>query len=85
MTLLKRGLSRRRVLQTGMAGIIGSGVAPFDMQANLRGSGEGQINSAFNQLLGTALGDLRPDLVGDLVERVGEASAEGEGGRHGDG
>ena len=29
MTLLKRGLSRRRVLQTGMAGIIGSGVAPL--------------------------------------------------------
>ena len=29
MTLLKRGLSRRRVLQTGMAGIIGTGVAPL--------------------------------------------------------
>lgn len=29
MTLLKRGLSRRRVLQTGMAGIIGSGIAPL--------------------------------------------------------
>ena len=29
MTILKRGLSRRRVLQTGMAGIIGSGVAPL--------------------------------------------------------
>lgn len=29
MTLLKRGLTRRRVLQTGMAGIIGSGVAPM--------------------------------------------------------
>ncbi|KQX42834.1 branched-chain amino acid ABC transporter substrate-binding protein [Devosia sp. Root436] len=29
MTLLKRGLTRRRVLQTGMAGIIGSGVAPL--------------------------------------------------------
>ena len=29
MTLLKRGMSRRRVLQTGMAGIIGSGVAPL--------------------------------------------------------
>ncbi|MCS6759376.1 MAG: ABC transporter substrate-binding protein, partial [Candidatus Devosia euplotis] len=27
MTLLKRGLSRRRVLQTGMAGIIGTGIA----------------------------------------------------------
>jgi hypothetical protein len=29
MSILKRGLSRRRVLQTGMAGIIGSGVAPL--------------------------------------------------------
>lgn len=29
MTLLKRGPSRRRVLQTGMAGIIGAGVAPM--------------------------------------------------------
>ncbi|MGV8855635.1 MAG: substrate-binding protein [Devosia sp.] len=29
MTLLKRGLSRRRVLQTGVAGIIGTGVAPM--------------------------------------------------------
>ncbi|MBU1305380.1 MAG: substrate-binding protein [Alphaproteobacteria bacterium] len=29
MTLLKRGLSRRRVLQTGMAGIVGTGVAPL--------------------------------------------------------
>ena len=28
MTLLKRGLSRRLVLQTGMAGIIGTGVMP---------------------------------------------------------
>ncbi len=29
MTHFKRGLTRRRVLQTGMAGIIGSGVAPL--------------------------------------------------------
>ncbi len=29
MTLLKRGLSRRRVLQTGMAGIVGTGIAPM--------------------------------------------------------
>lgn len=29
MTLLKRGLSRRRLLQTGMAGIIGTGIAPL--------------------------------------------------------
>lgn len=29
MTLFTRGLTRRRVLQTGMAGIIGSGVAPL--------------------------------------------------------
>jgi ABC-type branched-subunit amino acid transport system substrate-binding protein len=29
MTILKSGMSRRRLLQTGMAGIIGSGVAPM--------------------------------------------------------
>ncbi|MGV8830540.1 MAG: substrate-binding protein [Devosia sp.] len=29
MTLLKRGLSRRRVLQTGAAGIVGTGIAPL--------------------------------------------------------
>jgi branched-chain amino acid transport system substrate-binding protein len=29
MTLWKRGLTRRRVLQTGLAGIIGTGVAPM--------------------------------------------------------
>jgi branched-chain amino acid transport system substrate-binding protein len=29
MTLLTRGLTRRKVIQTGMAGIIGSGVAPM--------------------------------------------------------
>ena len=29
MTLLKRGLSRRKVLQTGVAGVVGAGVAPM--------------------------------------------------------
>jgi branched-chain amino acid transport system substrate-binding protein len=29
MTVLKRGLSRRRVLQTGLAGIIGTGMSPM--------------------------------------------------------
>ncbi|HTN63330.1 MAG TPA: substrate-binding protein, partial [Devosia sp.] len=86
MTLLKRGLSRRRLLQTGMAGIIGTGIAPLMFtkgawaQEFCNNPTGDSVTFGFNMPLTGAYADEGADQQRAFLLAVDHLNGEGDGG-----